>query len=63
MTSSAVMREMFNQYMRDMMGVTPTIVGVGVMVQQPRVDFAKICRDFINLGGKTFLGSESVIEI
>lgn len=62
-TSSIATREMFNQYMRDMMRVIPAAVGAGVVMQQSRVDFAKIYRDFINLGGKIFAGSESVIEV
>ena len=29
----------------------------------PQVSFVALCKDFINLGGKPFKGSESIIEI
>lgn len=45
------------------MGVTPGAVGAGGAVRQPREDFAKLMRDFTNMGGKNFSGAESVIEV
>lgn len=62
-TSSVTIKEIINQYMSDMMDMSLATIGARVMVQQQRVDFAKICGDFINLGGKTFSGSEFVIEV
>ena len=65
-------QEMFNQYLMNMMrnapatiasGETVEVVGLGGVVQPPRDDFAKISKDFANLGGKTFSGVESVIEV
>ena len=63
------MQEMFQQYMLNMMGMTPGAVraggagGVGGDVQPRKADFAKLSKDFLNLGGKTFNGTESIMEV
>ena len=31
-------------------------------VAQPAIDFPKLCKDFRNLGGKLYLGTESFVE-
>ena len=57
-------QEMFNQYMANMFrnapgpvvgGVVAENVGVVGPVQAPRTDFAKINKDFANLGVRHFL--------
>lgn len=57
------MQEMFNKYMRDMMGIAPEVVGIGAMVQPPKMDFAKLMRDFTNMGGNNFNDIVSVIGV
>lgn len=62
------MQEMFQQYIIDMApravraGGAGT-VGVGGIVQLARRDFAKLKGHFLKLGGKTFSGTETVIEV
>ena len=62
------MRTMFTNFMREMLrdvqGAVPNPGnGGGPVVQAPRVDFAKLCKDYTNLGGKPFHGTESAIEV
>ena len=66
--NAADMRAMFTDLMRDMLrevqGAVPNPgVGVGPVVQAPRVDFAKLCKDYTNLGGKPFHGTESATDV
>ena len=65
---TADMRAMFTNLMRDMLrevqGAVPNPgVGVGPVVQAPRVDFTKLCKDYTNLGGKPFHGTESATDV
>ena len=66
--NAADTRAMFTDVMRDMLrevqGAVPNPgVGVGPVVQAPRVDFAKLCKDYTNLGGKPFHGTESATDV
>lgn len=45
------------------MGIAPTTVGVGGIVQLPRKDFAKFKENFLKTGGKTFSDTETVVEV
>ena len=62
------MRTMFTNFMRDMLrdfqGEVPNPGnGGGPVVQAPRVYFAKLCKDYTNLGGKPFHGTESATDV
>ena len=66
--NAADMRAMFTDLMRDMLrevqGAVPNPgIGGGPVVQAPRVDFAKFCKDYTNLGGKPFHGTKSAIDV
>ena len=66
--NAAGMRAMFTDLMRDMLrevqGAVPNPgIGGGPVVQAPRVDFAKLCKDYTNLGGKSFHGTESATDV
>ena len=65
-------QEMFNHYMANMFrnapgpavgGVVAENMGVGGAVQPPRGDFSKLKGDFLKMGGKTFSGTETVVEV
>ena len=62
------LRTMFTNFMRDMIrdahGAVPNAAnGGGAAVQALRADFAKLSKDYTNLGGKPFHGTESATDV
>ena len=62
------MRTMFHDFireiLRDVQGAFPNARnGGGPVVQAPRADFAKMSKDYTNLGGKPFHGTESATDV
>ena len=63
----ADMRTMFTDLMREMLRDVQRAApnggnSGGPMVQAPRVDFAKLNKDYTSLGGKPFHGTESATD-
>lgn len=70
--STPDVQEMFHQCMMNMMrnalgaaavGGDTDIIRVGGVVQPPRMVFAKLMRDFVNMGGQNFNGTKSDMEV
>ena len=66
--NAADMRAMFTDLMRDMLSEVQGAVpnpgnGGGPVVQAPRADFAKLSKDYTNLGGKPFHGTETATYV
>ena len=66
--NAADMRTMFTDLMREMLWDVQRAApnggnGGGPIVQVPRVDFAKLNKDYTSLGGKSFHGMESATDV
>ena len=66
--NAADMRTMFTDLMREMLRDVRRAApnggnGGGPIVQAPRVNFAKLNKDYTSLGGKSFHGTESATDV